>query len=71
MPTIAVEVELLLELLVRRDALVRAITAGMASGEWDEVMGAFDELLVALKRLENSLPADNGPVATASGGQSE
>lgn len=70
MPTIAVEVELLLDLLARRDALVRAITAGMAAGEWNEVMGAFDGLLIALKKLEDSLPARSGTDATADGGQS-
>jgi hypothetical protein len=57
MPTIAVETELVLELLGRRDALVQAITAGMTSGEWDEVMRAFDGLLLALRRLEESLPS--------------
>jgi hypothetical protein len=56
MTTIAVETELVLELLGRRDALVHAITAGMTSGEWDEVMRAFDGLLLALRRLEESLP---------------
>jgi hypothetical protein len=70
MPTIAIEVELLLDLLGRRDGLVRAITAGMASGEWDEVMGAFDGLLIALKRLEDSLPAGSGTDAATNGGQS-
>ena len=57
MSTIAVETELVLELLSRRDALVYAITAGMTSGEWDEVMRAFDGLLLALRRLEESLPS--------------
>jgi hypothetical protein len=57
MPTVAVETELVLELLGRRDALVQAITAGMTSGEWDEVMRAFDGLLLALQRLEESLPS--------------
>jgi len=57
MTTIAVETELVLELLGRRDALVYAITAGMTSGEWDEVMRAFDGLLPALRRLEESLPS--------------
>ena len=56
MSTIAVEAGLVLELLGRRDALVHAITAGMTSGEWDEVMRAFDGLLLALRRLEESLP---------------
>jgi hypothetical protein len=40
---------------MRRDDLVRAITAGMASGEWDQVMGPFDGLLAAIKRLEESM----------------
>ena len=57
MPTIAVQTELVLEILGRRDALVRAITTGMTSGEWDEVMRAFDGLLLALRRLEESLPS--------------
>ena len=57
MTMIAVEAELVLELLGRRDALVQAITAGMTSGEWDEVMRAFDGLLLALRRLEESLPS--------------
>jgi hypothetical protein len=57
MSTIAVETELVLELLGRRDALVHAITAGMTSDEWDEVMRAFDGLLLALRRLEESLPS--------------
>ena len=69
MSTIAVEVELLMDLLGQRDALIRAIKAGMASGEWDGVMPVFDALLVALKRLEDSLPA-GGPGATTSEGQS-
>jgi hypothetical protein len=63
MSTFAVEAELVLELLGRRDALVRAITAGMASDDWDEVMRAFDGLLLALKRLEDSLPGI-GPAET-------
>ena len=54
---VSVEATLLQELLVRRDELVQAITAGIASGEWDQVMGPFDRLLVALKRLEESLGA--------------
>ena len=57
MSTIAVETELVLELLGRRDVLVRAITAGMTSGEWDEVMRTFDGLLLALRRLEEGLPS--------------
>jgi len=37
--------------------LVRAITAGMASEEWDQVMAPFEGLLVAIKQLEESLEA--------------
>jgi hypothetical protein len=29
----------------------------MASGEWDQVMGPFEGLLVAIKRLEENLEA--------------
>lgn len=57
MPTIPVDVTALRDLLVRRDNLVRAITTGMASGDWDQVMAPFDGLLVAIKQLEASLEA--------------
>lgn len=50
--TVRVDAALVQDLLGRRDELVRAITAGMASGEWDQVMGPFDGLLAAIKRLE-------------------
>jgi hypothetical protein len=53
--TVRVDVALVQDLLGRRDELVRAITAGMASGEWDQVMGPFDGLLAAIKRLEESV----------------
>jgi len=53
--TVRVDASLVQDLLVRRDELVRAITAGMASGEWDQVMGPFDGLLGAIKRLEESV----------------
>jgi hypothetical protein len=55
MPTIPVDSGLLQDLLARRDELVRAITAGMTSGNWDQVMAPFDRLLVAIKQLEESL----------------
>ncbi|HSB69412.1 MAG TPA: hypothetical protein VLT62_08785 [Candidatus Methylomirabilis sp.] len=55
MPTITIEVAVLQELLARKAELVRSITAGMASGEWDQVMGAFDSLLVAIQRIEEAL----------------
>ncbi len=64
MPTIAVEAELLLELLDRRDELVRAITSGIVSEDWDAVMRAFDGLLAALKRLEDNLPAPGNSTGT-------
>ncbi len=52
---VSVDAAILRELLARRDELVRAITAGMASGEWDQVMGPFDGLLSAIKGLEGVL----------------
>ena len=57
MATIPVDARLLRDLLAQRDELVRAITAGMASGEWDQVMAPFDRLLAAIKRVEESLEA--------------
>ena len=56
MSAVSVDTELLRELLRQRDALVRLITAGVASGDWDPVMGAFDGLLAAIARLEAALP---------------
>ena len=56
MPTVGVEAELLRALLAQRDELVRSIAAGMHSGDWDPVMGAFDALLATIARLEDSLP---------------
>ena len=55
MPTIPIDSGILQDLLLRRDELVRAITAGMTSGNWDQVMAPFDRLLVAIKQLEESL----------------
>lgn len=62
-PAIAVEVAVLQDVLARRDELVRAITAGMASGEWEQVMGPFDGLLAAIKRLEEHVEAARGGTA--------
>lgn len=61
MPTIPVDVAALRDLLARRDELVGAITAGMASGEWDPVMAPFDGLLAAITRLEEGLGKTVGP----------
>lgn len=55
MPTVPVDTEALQDLLVQRDQLVRAIMAGMVSGDWDHVMAPFEGLLTAIKRLEESL----------------
>ena len=55
--TVPVDAAILRDLLARRDELVRAITAGMASGDWDQVMTPFEGLLVAIKRLEECLEA--------------
>ena len=57
MPKISIEAAILQDLLVRKEELVRSITAGMASGEWEQVMGAFDGLLVAIRRIEETLEA--------------
>ena len=61
MPKVTVEEELLRVLLGQRDALVQAITAGMQSGEWDQVMGPFNELLIAIKRLEEEMQRGEHP----------
>jgi hypothetical protein len=55
MATVAVDVEQLRDLLGGRDALVHALAAGAASGNWDPVMHAFDGLLLAITRLEEGL----------------
>jgi hypothetical protein len=54
MPQVKIEEDLLRILFGHRDALVQAITSGMQSGEWDQVMGPFNELLIAIKRLEEA-----------------
>ena len=58
MTTVRVDGELLRDLLRQRDELVRSITAGMASGDWDPVLGAFDGLLATIARLEADLPRE-------------
>jgi hypothetical protein len=61
MATVSVDAELLRDLLRQRDELVRSIAAGIASGNWDPVMGAFDGLLATIARLEAGLPrSDTG-----------
>ena len=56
-PTIPIDVTILQDLLASKEELVRSITAGMTSGEWDQVMGAFDSLLVAIQRIEEATQA--------------
>ena len=58
MSTISIDVTILEDLLLRKEDLVRSITAGMASGEWERVMDAFDGLLVAIKRIEEALETE-------------
>ena len=58
MSTISIDLTILQDLLLRKEELVRSITAGMASGEWDQVMSAFDGLLVAIKRIEETLETE-------------
>ena len=60
-PKVEIEEDLLRVLLGHRDALVQAITAGMQSGEWDQVMGPFNELLIAIKRLEEAMQRGERP----------
>ncbi len=55
MPTVQIDLGILRELLGRRDALVQAITAGVSEEKWDPVMRAFDDLLAAFVRLEDSV----------------
>ncbi|MBI2564218.1 MAG: hypothetical protein HYW08_17910 [candidate division NC10 bacterium] len=55
--TVPVDGASLRDLPERGNELVRAITAGMASGDWDQVMTPFEGLLVAIKRLEERLEA--------------
>jgi hypothetical protein len=55
MATVSVDVEQLQDLLGRRNALVHALAAGAASGNWEQVMHAFDGLLLAIARLEEGL----------------
>ncbi len=55
--TVPVDVAILRDVLARRDELVRAITAGIASGEWDQVMAPFEGLLAGIQRLEACLKA--------------
>lgn len=64
MSSISIDEAILRELLLRKEELVRSITAGMASGEWDQVMGAFDGLLVAIKRIEESLETEGRKTAS-------
>ena len=54
---VPVDAAILRDLLERRDELVRAITAGIASGEWDRVMAPFEGVLAGIQRLEECLEA--------------
>ncbi len=67
MSAIAIEEELLQELLLRKSTLVQAITSAMASGTWEPVMPAFDDLLGTIGRIEGALAA----AAKARGTQGE
>jgi hypothetical protein len=51
---VALDAALLSELFARRDALVRTIQAGAASGRWEPVMPAFDAMLAAIAELEEA-----------------
>jgi hypothetical protein len=57
MGAIPIEEEMLQELLLRKATLVQAITTAMASGTWEPVMPAFDDLLGTITRIEGALAA--------------
>ncbi len=61
MTTVHVDAAALHDLLNRRDELVRAIATGVQSEDWNSVMRAFDGLLAAIARLEDSLPRVGDP----------
>ncbi len=63
MSTIPLEARLLAELFGRRDAVLRAIQAGAASGQWEPVMPAFDALLAAIVELEQAAQAAGASTA--------
>ncbi len=52
MGAVPIEEELLQELFRHKAALIQAITVAVASGTWETVMPAFDDLLGAVTRLE-------------------
>ncbi len=57
MSAVSIEEEILQELLLRKATLVQAITTAMASGMWEPVMPAFDDLLGTIGRIEEALAA--------------
>ncbi len=57
MGAIPIEEEILQELLLRKAALIQAITTAMTSGTWESVMPAFDDLLGTIARIEGALAA--------------
>ncbi len=63
MNKIPLDASLLAELFGRRDALVCAIQAGAASGQWEPVMPAFDAMLAVIVELEQAVRAAGKPAA--------
>ncbi len=57
MGAIPIQEEILQELLLRKAALVQAITTAMSSGTWEAVLPAFDDLLGTITRIEGVLAA--------------
>jgi hypothetical protein len=57
MGAIPIEEEILQELLLRKAALIQAITTAMTSGTWESVMPAFDDLLGTIARIERAFAA--------------
>ena len=64
MNKIPLDASLLTELFGRWDALVRAIQAGAASGQWEPVMPAFDAVLAVIVEMEQAVRAAGDPAPT-------
>ncbi len=57
MAVVRIEEEMLQELFRHKAALIQAITAAVASGTWESVMPAFDDLLGTITRIETAVAA--------------
>ncbi len=69
MGEVRIEEEVLQELFRNKAALIQAITAAAASGTWEPVMPAFDDLLGTITRLEAALDVAGKEQGTSGEGQ--